>query len=110
MKNIIAAFIIIILFSCSAGSPTIPKDTLSINEMSSILSDLHLVQLSMNDRLRGEERNVTTNEYLAAILEKHHTTKKVFLNSLKFYSQYPDMLNEVYDSVIVQLSRKEQMK
>jgi len=39
------------------------------------------------------------------VLKDHKVTREKFLESLKFYTDNPALLEEVYDSVITELSR-----
>ena len=108
MKKIIffisTAFII---SSCMEKEISIPENILKQKEMSSILTDIHIAQSAINNKIVTDSMNYTINDYLNYILKQHKTEKEDFLASLKFYSEHPDILQEVYDSVLTSLSRME---
>ncbi len=108
MKKIIffisTAFII---SSCMEKEINIPENVLKQNEMSSILTDIHIAQSAVNNKIVTDSMNYTFNDYLNYILKQRKIKKEEFLSSLKFYSEHPDILQEVYDSVLTSLSRME---
>ncbi len=108
MKKIIffisTAFII---SSCMEKEINIPENVLKQNEMSSILTDIHIAQSAVNNKIVTDSMNYTFNDYLNYILKQRKIKKEDFLSSLKFYSEHPDILQEVYDSVLTSLSRME---
>ena len=108
MKKIIffisTAFII---SSCLEKEINIPENVLKQNEMSSILTDIHIAQSAVNNKIVTDSMNYTFNDYLNYILKQRKIKKEDFLSSLKFYSEHPDILQEVYDSVLTSLSRME---
>lgn len=85
----------------------IPEKILKQKEMSSILTDIHIAQSAVNNKIVTDSMNYTFNDYLNYILKQRKIKKEEFLSSLKFYSEHPDILQEVYDSVLTSLSRME---
>ena len=80
MKKIFAILLLIItLVACSKKKPDVPEGVLSMKDLQEILSDIHIAQAA--------------------------STNEDFLKSMKFYTENPVLLEEVYDSVITQLSR-----
>jgi hypothetical protein len=73
--------------------------------MTAILSDLHIAQASLATVATTDSSAYTMKQYLDYILKSHHTTNEKYMQSLKFYSANPGILQEVYDSVITNLSR-----
>ena len=106
-KNIVIVFVFFFIWSCVEKEITIPENVLKQNEMTSILTDFHIAQSAVNDKIRIDSSLYTMNDYLIYILKEHKTQKKDFTRSLKFYSDHPGMLKLVYDSVITNLSRME---
>jgi hypothetical protein len=104
-RIIIISFLL--LTACTPHGVEIPPGVIEIREMTSILSDMHLAQMELNNRIRVEKADVTADDYFELILKKHNITRKQFLTSFRFYSDNPEILNIVYDSIIMQLSRKE---
>jgi hypothetical protein len=101
-------FTIIILFTaCSEEPVSIPDDVIKQKEMAVILTDIHLAQSAIGDLSRTDSVTFTMKDYLAYILKRNHVKKEDLLRSLKFYSEQPEILGQVYDSVITRLSRLE---
>ena len=75
--------------------------------MTSILTDIHIAQSAINNKVRNDTTSYTLNDYLIFILKEHKTQKKDFLISLKFYSDHPEILQQVNDSVLTSLNRLE---
>ena len=86
---------------------SIPDNVLKQKEMTSILTDVQIAQASLNSKARSDTSAQSMNEYIFNIMKKHNTTKQEFLISLKFYTDHPEILQQVYDSVITGLSRME---
>ena len=96
-----------IISSCMEKEISIPENILKQKEMSSLLTDIHIAQSAINNKIVIDSVNYTFNDYLNYILKQHKIKKKDFLSSLKFYSEHPDILQEVYDSVLISISRME---
>jgi len=100
--------IVLILISCSGNKrEKIPATILPEDKMTSILVDIHLLQsaITLNLVKASPGKNDTVMFY--NIFENNNITQKQFEESLDFYKTRPTLLNEVYDSVLVVLSRKE---
>ena len=108
MKRIILfVFVSIFISSCAEKEISIPENVLKQKEMTSILTDVHIAQAALIGKVRNDSSAYSMNDYLTYILKQHNTQKKDFLISLKFYSDHPEILQQVYDSVITGLSRME---
>ncbi len=106
MKKVITFLSVIILFTaCSKKEVTIPENILKQKEMTAVLTDIHIAQAAIGNKLYNDSSNYKMNDYLAYILKQHKIEREVFLMSLKFYSANPEILHEVYDSVITTLSK-----
>ena len=108
MKNyIILGFVIFSISSCMEKEVPIPENVLKLKEMTSILSDVHFAQAALNLKIQNDSLVYSMNDYLTYILKQHKTEKDDFLVSLKFYSDHPGILKQVYDSVLTEMSRIE---
>lgn len=84
----------------------IPKDVLAKDKMTSILVDVHLAEAAMT--LNNSQRDTAkVMEYYEFIYKNHNTTKKQFTESYDFYLSHPELLNKIYDDVLVELSKKQ---
>ncbi len=105
---IVACFLLV---ACSDNTIiTIPDNVLSEEKMAGVLTDMQLMEASMN--ITGvDPKNVSidiarTNLALNIdVLKKHNITKKQFDDSFSFYIYNPTLLSEVYQLVLNDLSR-----
>jgi hypothetical protein len=97
-------FFLFILSSCSKPEVKIPPDLLDQPALTHILIDIHLAQASAGTKERVDSVNVM-NDGVEEILAAHGISRADLLRNLKFYSEHPALLQQVYDSVITGLSR-----
>jgi DNA-binding transcriptional ArsR family regulator len=109
IKKFSFLFICLLVVACS-DKPTIsiPDNVLSKEKMAAVMLDVHLLEASMS--MTGINRN---NIDLAGssvsldldVLKKNNITKKQFDESFNFYSNNPQLLSEVYQMVLNDLSK-----
>ena len=104
MKKYFIFILIIGMFSCSSKQVPIPENILNEKEMTTVLADLHVAQVEMNQRTRTD-KDVKADDYVELVLRKNKIERKQFLESLKFYTDNPEILSVIYDSVLVQLNK-----
>ena len=90
---------LIILASCDDRGDGV----LSKKKMEDVLFDYHLAQ-AMTFGLTGEQHD-RTDEYIAAVMQKHHITYEQFDTSLIYYNRHPDDLSDIYDNLRTRYSR-----
>ncbi len=106
MKKIFAILLLITtLVACSKKKPAVPEDVLSMKDLQEILSDIHIAQAASTNAVLSDSSIYNNKEYINYILKQHNIKREDFLKSMKFYTENPVLLEEVYDSVITQLSR-----
>jgi hypothetical protein len=118
MKNKISfSFIILtLIIACQKRPEKIPDQVLNQKEMTSLLMDLHLAQSALSamptsDTITQPQstfsppKKYSMDDYVLYILKQHNIDTSVFKKSLKFYGERPELLEEVYDSVITNLNR-----
>lgn len=98
---------IVTLFSCKPREVKIPEGILTKQKLIPVLVDIHLAQTVVGLNQLNDSTGFGLNEYLTAILKLHHVTKQSYENSLTFYTSHPEMLNEIYQEVINELSKKQ---
>lgn len=106
-KNTFSLIILLLLFSCSSQEPTsIPANILSKEKMAKLLTDVHILEASMNLNLSNEIRSVNENreETMLAVLKKDEVTREQYDESFQFYSEHPELFGEVYKLVLSNLS------
>ena len=114
MKKIFGAFLLLIsLGSCyrTATDPAFEMQlVLPADSMVSLLTDIHLVDGIITD-LKAKKTSTThlSSEYFEAILQKHNIDKAVFDESMRYYAFHTEELNEIYEEVIINLSKRESL-
>jgi hypothetical protein len=106
MRKIFFALILLAITSCSRKSVSVPDNVIGETEMTELLTDLSFAQSEMTQRMRSD-RNLKMDDYVETVLRKHKIERKQFLESLKFYSANPDLLDIIYDSVLVKMNNSE---
>lgn len=104
----LCVFAVLIFFaSCSKKSVDIPKGILSKEELTPVLVDIHLAQASLNLNQTGDSSHFSMDDYTASILQSHHMTKEKYDTSMAFYTEHAELLEEIYEEVINELSKKQ---
>lgn len=92
------------LLSCQQDKPQ--KDVLEKEELVPLLVDLHLLNaIESSVEYRKIAMDVDSIDSYSYIFEKHGTTKAEFDSSLAWYSRHPKLFTEIYDEVIMNLTR-----
>ncbi|MBP6334123.1 MAG: DUF4296 domain-containing protein [Bacteroidia bacterium] len=101
--------ILLIYFALSSGCKdsqiTIPPDVLSKEEMVSVLTDLRIAQASVTILEYTDTLQFKAEEYQTAILKRRGVTEIQFENSRKFYSDHPELLQQILEEVVNELSK-----
>lgn len=106
----IIIFISIVAFSCFNPNKDvdIPEGIIPPGEMALIFRDIHLTDaLISRKRLNINKNYLKINSYYKDIYEKHGYSRAVIDSSLNFYSSYPELMDVVYDQVLIELSKME---
>ena len=69
-----------------------------------ILVDIHLMDAVTQDRKFDRKLDVDSVDVLSPILEKYETTRQMFDTTLYVYSQTPELLDAVYNEVLIKLN------
>ena len=93
--------------SCNKKAVEIPKGILTKQELVPVLADMHLAQAAAGLNQFSDTARYNLNEYSDAIFKLHHISKEKYDSSLSFYSSHPDLLDEIYQEVINELSKKQ---
>ena len=106
MKKLLAIiFLFTTLLACSKKKVVVPEQMISMKDMQIILRDIHLAQSAATTESISDSSKYSAKEYVNYVLKDHKVSREKFLESLKFYTDNPALLEEVYDSVITELSR-----
>jgi len=106
LKKDILLFLSILFFSCSDKErASIPDTVLSQEKMVKVLVDIHLLEASMNFSVSPETIASLDVQAGADVFKKHTITKAQYDESFIFYSQNPELLGEIYQLVLNNLSK-----
>ncbi len=86
-------------------SESIPPDIISQDSMIAIMTDCYLAEGAIK-QVQVEHRNVAahTHSYYRVIFEKYNTTYEKYKESLRYYYQYPEIAEMMYDKVLENLA------
>lgn len=101
-------FILILLSACKQGMPDIPADVLPREKMIAIMEDMHIADaVAENKGQMGMDEKMLAEEYHEQLFKNHGTTRAEFVKSFKFYEDNPKVLDEMYNTVLQDLSKRE---
>jgi len=92
MKKIYYILIFSVLCSCSKFG------VLKSEKMEDLLYDIHVAETTMNIKKVPSTKEIRRS-YYDYIFEKHHTTRKQFEKSIKWYAANPKKLENIYENV-----------
>ena len=102
-----------VLLSGCSSHPMGPadKDILKPDKFVEVLIDMHyyegIYSIAENmDYLPSKIKDIDTLDFYKPVLDKHGIDRNKFENSLKYYSYKPNQLEDMYDRVVDELSRR----
>ena len=84
----------------------IPADVLPKDKMAEVMVDIHLLEATVNltvtatDKAAFNEKGDQIDVY-----KKHNITRKQYEDSYLFYTRHPELLGEIYQQVLNELSK-----
>ncbi|MDP3463798.1 MAG: DUF4296 domain-containing protein [Bacteroidales bacterium] len=82
-----------------------PEIMLAENQMVQIITDISLAEASLNyKRNKGVTLTGFKEPVFSLIFEKHGITRQIIEENLNWYNQNPELMEKIYDSVMVQLN------
>ena len=76
-------------------------------ELVPVLVDIHLAQTVVGMNQVNDSSHYSVTDYSAYIFKIHGIKKETYDSSLSFYTAHPELLDEIYQEVINELSRKQ---
>lgn len=108
-KFLIILFSIALLLGCHKGEGKIPEDILPKNKMVAVLVDVHLARAAFDfSVIQGD--SITRTAYYDYIYKIHNVSKKNFTKSFSYYTEHFELMEKVYQEVIIELSKKQAEK
>lgn len=106
MKKVIVIFACLFFNACSdKKTESIPQFILPKEKMAGLLLDIHLLEASIGLNSMGTDK-VPPGSTIPNfdVLKKNNISKKQYDENFEFYTQHPELLNEVYQLVLNDLS------
>lgn len=108
---LLTVFLLLFLFSCGQEEKkvVIPSDVLLKEKMAKVLTDIHLAEAESN--VKALPDSIPSKKLsFQKIFDKNNISKEQYEKSLKFYIDHPKLLGEVYDKVLIELSKMQTEK
>jgi len=110
-KNTIFLFvfpIILLFFSCTTKDKELPEGILTKEEMIPVLIDIQIAEANINiKKLKEDSIYQYAADYYDYIFEIHHISKEEFQKSYDYYLAHMNLMDEMYESVLNELIKKE---
>ncbi len=99
---------VLLLWACNAGKSEItnaPSDLLNRQQMSSILTDIHVAESRINaNSIFGDSLVQANLDNYAIVFEKNRCTEEQFKSSYAYYLSTPVDLDSIYIDVVNNLT------
>ncbi len=96
------------LFSCKQKGVDTPGHIMEKKELVNLQVDLYMVEAAHNmNVLKQDSADGEYKTLFETILKKHKVTRDDYESSLRYYAIDNESLNEIYDSVLVKLTKLE---
>lgn len=107
MKRLIP-LLLVLLFSCKPKLPVPPDDVIPMDKMRVLLADMHVVEAVAETKAQvgANEKNLV-QEYDEQVFKNNKVTREDYTKSFKWYEENPVLLNQLYDSILNDLSARE---
>ncbi|MGB0885273.1 MAG: DUF4296 domain-containing protein [Chitinophagales bacterium] len=101
--------LIILCFACNINEVKTPKNILDETSMINVLVDIHIADgMAINSKISNAKLlNQVKKLYLESSLEKNNITLEQFEESLTFYETNPELLFQIYEKVMIEISTLE---
>ena len=112
MKNFIFFILGFILFSCS-GKNKVPSQIIQKKEMQNILWDVIRAQALADEMVHKDSiinQVAETKILMQKVFEIHNITSSAFEQSYAWYTNHPEMMLTIFDSMNVQNQRQSELR
>jgi hypothetical protein len=96
-----------IFFGCKKPEVKIPEGVLKKEQMVPILADIHIAQAAAVMNSASDTTRYSLSAMTEYILKIHHTSQAQYDSSIAFYTKHPEIMSQIYDNVISELSKKQ---
>ena len=100
--------LVFVISACGDGRELeIPEDVIPRDTMASALLDMHLIEgAKVGQKIMGDTLKAT--HYYEKMYHKYGISKEQFDRSFQFYSEHPEVMNNMYKEVIERLNKIQQ--
>ncbi len=102
--GIVMLLLLLSLTSCHKKRAISGEEFIERDVLVDLLVDIHLMDAVTQDRKFNRRFDADSVDLLSPILEKYHVTRHMFDTTMYVYSRYPDLLDDVYNDVLVKLN------
>lgn len=95
---------VITFISCKSDDTITGKEFLKREVLVDVLVDIHLADGTTNDQKFIRRYDVDSIDILTPILEKHQVSRQMFDTTMYVYTRNPDILDLVYNDVLIKLN------
>ncbi|WP_316839944.1 DUF4296 domain-containing protein [Pedobacter gandavensis] len=104
MRNFL--YILSLFLLISACKPGIPKDIIQPDKMPGVLSDIHLTDAYVASFPSSDSARKVASSFYKGIYKKYGIDSAVFARSMAYYNDNPKLLDEIYTSVVDDLTKQ----
>jgi hypothetical protein len=94
------------IFSCNESKVQIPKGIVPKDTMVFVLMDIHLAEAGSRT-ITNTPINQTVVSYYDFIEKKYHISDSTFKESMKYYTDHPELMVDIYSKITEEMSKKE---
>ena len=99
----------LLLASCADKSNTFkPERLLTEQEMIAVMTDVQILEADMNRRKAdGKRIDGMAESYYNQLFEHYGITDSIFNQNLRYYTEHPEVLEKIMDSVTQRLTKEQ---
>ncbi len=110
LKLAVQSAILVSLMSCRSGAVENQSSGVRLSEaqMRNLIEDVQIAEgVIQHQRNLGNNSDEIKNGYYNLVFLQHHVNQEVFRENLEYYSAQPEILESIYDSVMIRLKTKQ---
>ncbi len=100
----ILLLLVLTLTACQEKKAITGKVFVKREVLVNMLVDIHLADGVTNDRVFHRRYDVDSIDILSPILDKYEVTRQMFDTTIVVYTQNPELLDQVYNDVLIKLN------
>lgn len=100
-------FVFLIFMACGEEKNERPEKILSQHDMALVIADIQLVESVKRIITNEFDFNGDSVDVYSPVFEQYGINRETFRESMRYYTQNPDQMEEIYQEVLVILSEKE---